>query len=115
MLNHETISEVREQYLSYKNQLAKTYKAYTHIKEYKHSSGQTVVATTTVKAWYDLNNQYARIQTGIVARLGYEAIDVDWLHLHEQSEAWNENIPLEDFLALPDWDDSLQNITSRIK
>lgn len=115
-MNANEILKTRANYMSFKAQLAKSKKAITITQEHKHISGITIKSTATVKAWFDLNDNMARINTAVISKLTNKDSDLtkDWLKLNVQSQDRYKHISLEEYINLPDWDESLEKLECEI-
>jgi hypothetical protein len=107
------VLEIRNEYLKLRNILKKTEKALEIIKQHKHISGATVESKSTVKAWFDLENDCAIVNTAVISTLDKDLIN-GWLKLSSQNSNRREEIHLDDFLNLPDWEMSLEKLECRI-
>jgi hypothetical protein len=105
--------EIRREYLRLKSILRQTEKALT-IKSIKsHLSGTKIEATATIKATFDLENNCAIVNTAVISTLDKDLIN-NWLKLSPQSSNRREEIHLDDFMNLPDWEMSLEKLECRI-
>ena len=112
-MHSKTILQAREDYMLYKSKLIKTEKAIEIVEIFKHISGKTVEAKAVIKAWFDLENNCARINKAIISTLNKD-LENGWLKLNVQSSDRYKSISLEEYLNLPDRDESLENLTCKI-
>lgn len=105
--------EIRNEYLRLKNILIKTEKAIEIVEQHKHISGVTVESKATIKAWFDLENNCARINKAVISTLNKDLTN-GWLKLNVQSSDKYKSINLDDFMNLPDWDISLEKLECKI-
>lgn len=82
-------------------------------KSHTHVSGKIVISTAVVKARYDIDASCAYSFTAVISTLGKD-LEKDWLKLSPQSSRVYYPCTLEQFLCLPDWDDSLSKLNSSI-
>lgn len=100
-------------YNSIKYKLDHTNKAMHVTKEHNHISGKIVKSTAVVKARYDIDASCAYSFTAVISTLGKD-LEKNWLKLSPQSSRVYYPCTLEQFLCLPDWDDSLSKLNSAI-
>ena len=105
--------EIRNEYLRLRSILIKTEKAIEVTEQHKHISGVTVQSKATIKAWFDLENNCARINKAVISTLNKDLTN-GWLKLHSQSFDRYKVISLDDFMNLPDWDVSLEKLECKI-
>ena len=112
----EKAIEIRNEYIRLKSILAKTEKALEIVETIKHMSGVTIEAKATIKAWFDLESNCARINKAIISTLPNKDTDLtkDWLKLNNQSSDRYKSISLKDFMNLPDWNISLEKLECKI-
>jgi hypothetical protein len=106
--------EIRNEYMRLKSILIKTEKAIEIIEKHKHISGVTVESKATIKAWFDLENNCARINKAVISTMGSKDLTNGWLKLNVQSSDRYKTIDLDDFMNLPDWEMSLEKLECRI-
>jgi len=109
----EKVIEIRNEYLRLKSILSKTEKAIEIVERHKHISGATVESKATIKAWFDLESNCARINKAVISTLDKDLTN-GWLKLNSQSSDRYKSISVEDFMNLPDWNISLEKLECKI-
>ena len=107
------VLEIRSEYLMLRSILIQTEKAIEIVEQHKHISGVIVESKATIKAWFDLEKNCARINTAVISTLNKDLTN-GWLELSVQSSDRYKSISLDDFMNLPDWNISLEKLECKI-
>lgn len=117
-MNAELIRETVKQYHLYKKQLWATEKAVPINSRFRHISGIEVEATAVVKGWFSLETDCVKIKSAIIPTSlpteKAEDLEIGWLTIVQKINFISVFISLEEFLALPDWDSSLEKLECKV-
>ena len=104
----KSATEYNEIYMNYHHasyEIGKLKKAYMLKESFKHISGVTINALAVIPVFHVLG-EGSRRKHAIISTLGKD-LENNWLKISPQSDFRYVSIKLEEFLALPNWNDSM--------
>lgn len=106
------ILSLRKKYEDIKHSL-RTPRAYKLMNRSNHTSGKVVISTCIIPMEYSLDDLGGYIQYACVPTMEQDL--TKWQKLVKQSSSRFKSLSLEEYLALPLWDNDMLSITSEVR